>query len=455
MQKEAWAEFRNETDSEVALALEKLSALKEISSFSEALAMEIQKLESDKEPFRRNIVSTIKKVLRVTVSETSEERESLKTWLENYLNETQKKYSDKLYSSSNKSVQNIPEVPAEFSSEPESVDGRLILRDNFEKLFQKYPEILTFGEDTGKIGGVNQAMEGMQEKFGKLRVSDTGIREATIIGQGIGMAMRGLRPLAEIQYLDYLYYALQIMRDDLATVHYRTRGGQKAPLIIRTRGHRLEGIWHAGSPMGAIINSVRGINVCVPRNMTQAAGMYNTLFQADEPALVVECLNGYRIKENKPSNIGEYTIPLGKVETVKLGTDITILSYGSSFNICLAAIPELEKLGISAELIDIRTLIPFDINSEITKSVKKTNRLIIIDEDVPGGASAYILNEVLNTQGAWQYLDSQPKTVSAQPHLPPYGTDGDYFSKPSIESVIDQVYSMMNEVNPVSFPEIY
>ena len=315
--------------------------------------------------------------------------------------------------------------------------------------------MLTFGEDTGHIGGVNQSMEGMQEKFGKLRVSDVGIREATIIGQGIGMAMRGLRPIAEIQYLDYIYYCIQIMRDDLATVHFRTAGGQKAPLIIRTRGHRLEGIWHSGSPMGAIISSVRGMNVCVPRNMTQAAGMYNTLLAADEPALVVECLNGYRKKEKQPSNLGVFRVLLGEVEVVKEGTDITVVSYGSTFALCQDAAKELATLDINLELIDVQTLLPFDNEHNIVKQLQATNRLLIVDEDVPGGASAYILDQIVNKQKGWQHLDSQPITLTSKDHLPAYGTDGDYFSKPSIEDIVDAAYTIMHESDPTKYPAIY
>jgi 2-oxoisovalerate dehydrogenase E1 component len=302
---------------------------------------------------------------------------------------------------------------------------------------------------------VNQTMEGMQEKFGELRVSDTGIREATILGQGIGMALRGLRPIAEIQYLDYIYYALQIMRDDLATVQYRTYGGQKAPVIIRTRGHRLEGIWHSGSPMGAIISSIRGINVCVPRNMTQAAGMYNTLIESDEPALVVECLNGYRSKEPKPTNLGEFRVPLGVPEVIREGTDITVVSYGSTFNLCKEAAVQLTEIGIDVELVDVQTLLPFDIHGIVAKSVAKTNRVIFIDEDVPGGASAFMLDQVVNKQGAWSSLDSQPVTLTSKPHLPAYGTDGDYFSKPNIEDIIEAIYKLMHEADPQQYPSLF
>ena len=315
--------------------------------------------------------------------------------------------------------------------------------------------MLIYGEDVGKIGGVNQTLEGMQEKFGEHRVFDTGIRECTIVGQGIGMAMRGLRPIAEIQYLDYLLYALQVMSDDLATVQYRTKGGQKAPLIISTRGHRLEGIWHSGSPLGMIVNSLRGLYVCVPRNMTKAAGFYNALLKSDEPALVIEPLNGYRSKERLPINLGEYTEPLGVPEVVKKGTDISIVSYGSTFNICLAAAKELESMEINCEVIDIQTLIPFDLNNEIAKSLEKTNRLLVVDEDVSSGATAYILDQILVKQKGYYLLDSAPETLSAKDHRPAYGTDGDYFSKPSMDDIIEKTYEIMHEFDPEKYPSIY
>jgi len=328
------------------------------------------------------------------------------------------------------------------------------LRGNFEEIFKSNPLVLTFGEDTGKIGGVNQSMEGMQELFGDVRVSDTGIREATILGQGIGMAMRGLRPIAEIQYLDYLLYAIQIMSDDLATVHYRTIGGQKAPLIVRTRGHRLEGIWHSGSPMGMIINSIRGMHVCVPRNMVTAAGMYNTLLAADDPALVIEPLNGYRSKELKPTNLGEYKIPLGIPEVVTEGTDITMVSYGSTCNLAEVAVQQLKELGVSVELIDARTLLPFDINGMVAESLAKTNRLMIVDEDVSSGATAYLLDQILVKQKGYYQLDSEPVTLAAQDHRPAYSTDGDYYSKPSIDDIVEAAYGIMTEADPVSFPAL-
>jgi len=328
------------------------------------------------------------------------------------------------------------------------------LRDNFDKILSKHSEVLIFGEDTGMIGDVNQGLEGLQEKYGEIRVADTGIREATIIGQGIGMALRGLRPIAEIQYLDYMIYALQIISDDLSTLHYRTFGKQKAPLIIRTRGHRLEGIWHSGSQLGGILNLIRGVFILVPRNMTKAAGFYNTLLESDQPAMVVECLNGYRLKEKEPSNLGEFRTPIGVVETIKQGADLTIVSYGSTLRIVQQAAKELLEVDIDVEIIDIQSLIPFDIQKDISKSVEKTNRLLIVDEDVPGGASAYILNEILEHQDIYQNLDSKPQMLTAKEHRPAYGTDGDYFSKPSADDVFESVYNMFHEVDPSSFPKL-
>jgi pyruvate/2-oxoglutarate/acetoin dehydrogenase E1 component len=331
----------------------------------------------------------------------------------------------------------------------------MVLRDNFDALFAQHPEVLIFGEDAGTIGDVNQGLEGMQEKYGELRVSDVGIREATILGQGIGMAMRGLRPIAEIQYLDYLLYAIQIMSDDLATLQYRTNGRQKAPLIVRTRGHRLEGVWHSGSPMGMIINAVRGMHVLVPRNMTKAAGFYNSLLATDEPALVVECLNGYRLKEKMPTNLGEFKTPIGQVETIKSGSDITVVSYGSTLRLIEQAAKELQEIGIDCEIIDVQSLLPFDLSHDIVKSVQKTNRLLVIDEDVPGGASAYILQEIIENQNGYQYLDSKPETLTAKAHRPAYGTDGDYFSKPSIEDIYEKIYGIMSEAKPTEYPSLY
>ena len=406
------------------------------------------------EPTRKEILMHARKALRYTIGEKNTDKQLLSNWINDYFNAIQPKFSSHLYCETDRSARHVSEIKPTFDNEIQQVDGRIILRDNFDAILKKYPEVLVFGEDTGNIGDVNQGLEGLQEKYGETRVADTGIREATIIGQGIGMALRGLRPIAEIQYLDYMLYALQIISDDLATLHYRTKGRQKAPLIIRTRGHRLEGIWHSGSQMGGLLNLMRGIYILVPRNMIKAAGFYNTLLQSDDPALVVECLNGYRLKENRPTNMGNFKTPIGVVETVKTGKDITVVSYGSTLRIVQQTAKELLSVGIDVEIIDIQSLIPFDIKHDITKSIEKTNRLMVIDEDVPGGASAYILNEILNTQDAFKYLDSKPKTLTAKAHRPAYGNDGDYFSKPSAEDIFEAIYKVMHEANPTEFPEL-
>ena len=452
--KAAWSAFINpvlaEKQDTIAL-LERVAA-------SSSNGVFITKLRNDldaiAEPLRKDILTATRKALRYVVSENSTEKTELQNWINNYIETIQPKYSSHLHSASSKKAINQVEVLPIYDDNAEDVDGRVVIRDNFDAIFNNYPEALIFGEDAGHIGDVNQGLEGLQEKYGELRVSDTGIREATILGQGIGMAMRGLRPIAEIQYLDYILYALQIMSDDLATVHYRTKGRQKAPLIVRTRGHRLEGIWHSGSQMGGVLNLVRGIHVLVPRNMTKAAGFYNTLLDSDEPALVVECLNGYRLKEKMPNNIGQFKTPIGVVETIKEGEDITLVSYGSTLRLVEQAAKELQEVGIDAEIIDAQSLLPFDLNHDIVKSVAKTNRLMVIDEDVSGGASAYILDEILNTQNAYQYLDSKPRTLAAKPHRPAYGTDGDYFSKPSVEDIFEAIYNVMHEANPKDFPKL-
>ncbi|MGY5846854.1 alpha-ketoacid dehydrogenase subunit alpha/beta [Salegentibacter sp. HM20] len=433
---------------------ELLLQLAEIAKSSEnktQLAGLVKELKAIKEPLKRDVVAAARKSLRFLVNENSEKKQQLIFWMDEVLEQTTHDYSSFLYSDTGLEVEEINPVYAEDSKE---VDARVVLRDNFDKIFATRPETLIFGEDAGEIGDVNQGLEGLQKKYGKLRVADVGIREATILGQGIGMAMRGLRPIAEIQYLDYVMYALQGMSDDLATLLYRTKGKQKAPLIIRTRGHRLEGIWHSGSQMGGILNLVRGMYVLVPRNMTKAAGFYNTLLQQDTPALVVECLNGYRLKEKLPENLGEFTTPIGKVETVKEGTDISLVSYGSTLRIVEQTARELEEVGINAEIIDVQSLLPFDLDHDIVKSLEKTNRLLIIDEDVPGGASSYILDKVLNEQDGWKFLDSKPETLTAKEHRPAYGTDGDYFSKPSAEDIYEKVYGIMHEAMPSKFPKL-
>lgn len=412
-------------------------------------------LVSIKEPIRKDIQVAVKKVLRLVKNDDVAGRQKLISWLSLSKIENHDRYSSYLHSQSPMNALNISSNPAQYEGEVKMMDGREILRENFGSILEKYPNSLIFGEDSGKIGGVNQGLEGLQAKFGEHRVFDTGIREATIMGQAIGLAMRGLRPIAEIQYLDYLLYALQLMSDDLATVQWRTKGTQKAPVIIRTRGHRLEGVWHSGSPMGMIIHACRGIHVCVPRNMVQAAGFYNTLLEADEPALIIEPLNGYRLKEQMPSNLSEFKMPLGIPETLNEGSDITLVSYGSTLRIAQEAIKMLAEHGISVELIDVQTLLPFDIHHSIVNSVKKTNRLVVLDEDVPGGASAYILQKIVEEQGAYQFLDSAPVTIAAKEHRPAYGSDGDYFSKPSSDDVFDVLYNLMHESNPAAFPKIY
>ncbi len=451
---EAWKDFTDSIKTDITDSIALMKAVAEKSPNKAFIIKEVEGLEKAFEPIRKDIFNTVRRVLRLVKGEQTAERKALITWLKLNLEINFDRYSGQLHSTSEKNALKVNHIPAKYENEGRMEDGRIVLRDNFDALFSKHPEILTFGEDTGKIGGVNQSMEGMQEKYGELRVSDTGIRECTILGQGIGMAMRGLRPIAEIQYLDYLLYAIQIMSDDLATVQYRTKGGQKAPLIIRTRGHRLEGIWHSGSPMGMIINALRGMYVCVPRNMTQAAGMYNTLIQADEPALVIEPLNGYRTKEPIPSNLGEFTVPLGVTDIVQKGTDLTLVSYGSTFNLCREAVKLLDQSGISVELIDVQTLLPFDIDHSISKSLSKTNRLLIVDEDVSSGATAYMLDQIIVKQKGYYHLDSEPATISAKDHRPAYGTDGDYFSKPNIDDIFEVAYGMLHEVNPKEYPSL-
>ena len=449
----SWAAYLKPIKAEVAEVSELLDALASTANGSQVTALRTE-LNSIKEPIRRDIHTAIKKALRLTKNENLDARVKLTDWLRSSNSENADRYGSHLMSQSTQQASTVTPVAAIYH-EQKPVDGRELLRENFDHILSKYPEVMIFGEDSGKIGGVNQGLEGLQAKYGEHRVFDTGIREATIMGQAIGLSMRGLRPIAEIQYLDYLLYAVQIMSDDLATVQWRTKGMQKAPVIIRTRGHRLEGVWHSGSPMGMIINSCRGINVCVPRNMTQAAGFYNLLLESDEPSLVIEPLNGYRLKENLPSNIGEYKVALGIPEIIQEGSDVTIVTYGSSVRIASEAIKMLQEHGISVELVDVQTLLPFDINHSIVESLKKTNRVVFFDEDVPGGASAYMMQKVVEEQGGYNYLDSKPVTISAKPHRPAYGSDGDYFSKPSADDVFDVIYNLMLEVNPDKFSKIY
>ena len=413
----------------------------------------ILELDNIKEPNNKDLLSTARKFLRLLRRSNNNNIEILKKWVKEFSEQQKEKYNSKLYNEYSSNYTNVKEVKPLYS-ESKKIDGRLIIRNNFNKLLKKYDNLLIFGEDSGKIGDVNQGLEGLQDIHGVDRVSDRGIREASIIGEGIGLALRGFRPIAEIQYLDYLLYGLQILSDDLATLHYRTFGRQIAPLIIRTRGHRLEGIWHSGSPMGSLLSTLRGILILVPRNMVQASGMYNTLLKCQDPAVIIESLNGYRLKEAEPINLSEFTIPLGVVEKLNTGTDITIVSYGSTLRLVERAAIELGSLEISCEVIDVQTLIPFDKNKDILESVKKTNKLLIVDEDVPGGASSYILQKVLQEQDAFKYLDSKPITLTSKSHRPAYGTDGDYFSKPSVDDIIETTYELMNEYNPNKYPKI-
>ena len=452
--KNAWKAFTDDINFDKKAIIGLINDIASNSSHSDELTQLSDDLKSLIDPLRKDVFKAIKKAMVIVRDEKSTAIDSALNYINNAKISTHDKYSSLLYLDNDKSSTNLNQVDPVFDNE-NLVDGRLVLKENFRAIFKHYPHVITFGEDTGHIGGVNQAMEGMQEEFGKDRVSDTGIREATIIGQGIGLALRGFRPIAEIQYLDYLLYCIQILSDDLATLTYRTKGGQKAPLIIRTRGHRLEGVWHAGSPMGGIINLLRGIVVCVPRNMVKAAGFYNTLLKSDDPGLVIECLNGYRSKEKLPTNLGEFTTAVGVPEIVKEGSDITVVSYGSTFNLCEAAAKQLNDVGISCELIDVQTLLPFDINHLIVESLKKTNKIIFIDEDVPGGATAYMMQKVLTEQKGYFHLDAEPKTLSAKDHRPAYGSDGDYFSKPNMEDIFESIYDMMHEYAPSSYPSIH
>ncbi|MGB5360097.1 alpha-ketoacid dehydrogenase subunit alpha/beta [Eudoraea sp.] len=452
--KEAWIEFLSPHKEAKKTLIELLDNLA-INSPNRAFITKIKNdLIAIEEPLKKDLASKSRKALRHVLGENSKEKDALLLWVENFLKDSQIKFSSHLNSELPNKAINIEEIRPIYDDKPEKVDGRIILRDNFDSLFGKYPHALIFGEDSGTIGDVNQGLEGLQKKYGELRIADTGIREATIIGQGIGLALRGLRPIAEIQYLDYLLYGLQTLSDDLATLLYRTVGKQKAPLIIRTRGHRLEGIWHSGSQMGGIIHFLRGIYVLVPRNMTKAAGFYNTLMKSDEPALIIESLNGYRLKEDKPINLGEICTPIGVVEIVKEGSDITLLSYGSTLRMVQHTAQELKEVGINAEVIDAQSLLPFDQKNTVLSSIKKTSRLLVIDEDVPGGCAAYLMQDIIERQGAYKYLDSAPQTLTAKAHRPAYATDGDYFSKPNAEDIFEKVYDIMHEVNPTEYPKL-
>ena len=451
----AWNAFLQDIKKDQEKAVEIIEALAQESEHGGQIIQIVSELKKTLNPIRLDTYKAVKKVLRLTRSENTSSRASLVAWLKKSDEENYRRFSSHVMSESEEASLKVEEVKASFSESSPLVDGREVLQACFDAALSRDPRVIAFGEDVGKIGDVNQAFAGLQAKYGELRVTDTGIREATIIGQGIGAALRGLRPIAEIQYLDYLLYAIQTLSDDLATLQYRTVGGQKAPLIIRTRGHRLEGVWHSGSPIGMILNSLRGINVLVPRNMTQAAGFYNTMLKSDDPALIIECLNGYRLKERIPDNIGEFTVPVGVPEVIKEGSDVTVITYGSMCRVVEQAAEELQEVGISVEIIDVQSLLPFDVHHSIVESLKKTNRVVFADEDVPGGASAYMMQKVLEEQNGYFHLDSQPVTITAAEHRPAYASDGDYWSKPSVETVFEKVYDLMGEVEPYRFPKLY
>ena len=451
----SWKSYTSEIKEDLNQALELIGKAALSSDNNKALQQIKNDLKSALNPFKADIARAVRKSFRYLTSTESEEKSRLISWYKEKFDKYRDEYSSHLYSESDQAALKVDGVPATYTDESKLVDGREVVQACFDALFDRDPRVIAFGEDVGRIGDVNQGFAGLQEKYGEVRISDTGIRETTIIGQGIGAALRGLRPIAEIQYLDYLLYAIQTLSDDLATLQYRMKGGQKAPLIVRTRGHRLEGVWHSGSPMGMIINAIRGMHVLVPRNMTQAAGFYNTLMDADDPAIVIESLNGYRLKEKMPENIGEFKVPLGVPDILRDGQDITLVTYGSMCRIVMEAAQQLSEIGINAEVIDVQTLLPFDRNQVILESVKKTNRVAFIDEDVPGGASAFMMQNVLERDGGYFHLDSKPITITSQEHRPAYGTDGDYFSKPSVEDVFERVYQLMHEAAPEQFKKLY
>lgn len=453
-QKAAWQAFRAPIEAEFKEALDLLKALQNSSAQGAFISQAISTLKETRDFIRKDIFQAVRRSLRLTRQEASAERQQLKRWLEQQMSLNKDRYSSHLYSQSASSVLKQEAIAPVYEAEPVQLNGFEVLNKAFDHILEREPRFFAIGEDVGHIGDVNQGFSGLQQKHGELRVTDTGIREMTIVGQGLGAAMRGLRPLVEIQYLDYLLYAIQIMSDDIATLQYRTKGGQKAPLIIRTRGHRLEGIWHSGSPIGMILHAVRGMHVLVPRDMTRAAGFYNTLLKSDEPALVIECLNGYRLKEAVPTNLAEFSMPLGQVEVVQEGEDLTLVTYGSCVRIAQEAAKQLAELGVSIEIIDCQSLLPFDLSHDTLKSIRKTNRLLILDEDVEGGATGFLMQQILEVQGAFRWLDSAPATLSARPHRPAYGTDGDYFSKPSVDDVVEKVYGILAEAEPGYYPAL-
>jgi len=456
--KKAWENFQNPIREERRKLIELVKTTHCPCKKQEKIDRIVDELSQVGEPIRKDVISSAKKILRDVCLSCGVKKPmvaELRSWLDERMNENYDRYASHLYSESEKRAMNIKGVPPQFSENSPIVTGREVLLANYDHLFNTNPLAVIFGEDVGKIGGVNQTLEGLQAKYGEERIFDTGIREATIIGQGIGLALRGLRPIAEIQYFDYLLYGLQVMSDDLATTQYRTKGGQKVPMIISTRGHRLVGIWHSGSPLSMVINSIRGVYVLVPRDMTRAAGFYNTMMASDDPALIIEPLNGYRLKERLPDNPGAFTIPVGTVEILQEGTDVTLVTYGSCVKIAEEAMPQLKEFKISVELVDVQSLVPFDVHHDVLKSLQKTNKIIFFDEDVPGGATSYMMQKVLEEQGGYQFLDAVPKTLTSSGHRPAYSNDGDYFSNPNAEDVFQTVYDLMHEYNPNRYPRLY
>lgn len=442
----AWQQYQQPIKEQVNLTANKISAAKELApDYAEKLEQLAASLLSNREPNRRDIMRALHQAITFSQKAGSAAVAELKAYYQQLKEQNKNLYNTCLYNEGPRSALKVPAEPAIFDVDAPTINGYEVLNRYFDQLFASNPKVVAFGEDLGFIGDVNQGFAGLQAKHGDQRIFDTGIRELSIMGQGIGMSMRGLRPIAEIQYLDYLVYGLQPLTDDVATMHFRTVGAQSAPLIVRTRGHRLEGIWHSGSPMGMIINSLRGMHVCVPRNMVQAAGMYNTILESYDPALVIECLNGYRLKEKLPTNLASFKVPLGMPEIIHEGTDITIVSYGSTLRVIMDAVQTLEQLGISCEVIDVQTLLPFDLQHQIIESLKKTNRIVFVDEDVPGGAAAYMFNHVMEQQGGYKWLDVSPRTITAQAHRPAYASDGDYFGKPNAEDIITVIQEMMSE----------
>lgn len=455
IRRQAWQAYLGPIREEIQDVSDIIDEIAPHSSHQRELGNIRRQLGRLKTPSRKDVMRAVRDALITLRDEDIPTKQVLIEWKVSQEAINDERYGSHLYNETEDSARNVAEVKPKYSDESPTVSGFEVLNAAFDAMLERDPRVIAFGEDLGSLGGVNQAFAGLQDKYGHLRVSDTGIRETTIIGQAIGMALRGLRPIPEMQYLDYLLYALQIMSDDLATVHWRSKGGHKAPVTVRTRGHRLEGIWHSGSLMASLLDLLRGVNILVPRDMTQAAGFYNTLLHSGEPGVVVEVLNGYRLKERLPDNVGEMTVPVGVPEIIRPGSDVTVVTYGAMCRICLEAAELLEEVGVDAEIIDVQSLLPFDLQGVILESLKKTNRILFTDEDVPGGTTAYMMQQVIEGRDGFYWLDSEPRTLPAKEHRPAYGTDGDYFSKPNVENVFEAVYDLMNEADPRRYPAFY